>query len=159
LPLFCNARCLLRLQQGVMNGRRPAAALQELQQQECQQLHMPPAVPRTAVAAPDASGDDDSSSVSSMDGTPQPLLHTLQEVSGPASRAANGAAAAGTKNGAVSLRSTSAAGRGTDGDSSDESLDGSVATSVQPSVAVIADEVSPATQGNLPGRLAGNQLV
>lgn len=152
--------CLTLLQQGVMNGRRPAAALRELQQQERQQLGMHP---RTAVAVADAAEDDDSSSVSSMDGTPQPLLHTLQEVSGPAGAVANGEAAAGAANGAVSVRSTSGSGRASDGDGSDESLDGSRTTSVQPSVAPVADEVSQARRGtthstsqfdgNMPGEL------
>lgn len=146
---------LMLLQQGVMNGRRPAAALQELQQQDGQHLLMPPgaqltaAAPHTAVAVADAARDDDSSSTSSVDGTPRPLLHTLQDVSGPTGRVANGAAAVGAAYGTTSLRSISEAGRATttDGDSSDESLDGSRTTSVQPSVAAIADEVRQVQAG------------
>jgi hypothetical protein len=128
-----------------MNGRSPAAALRQLQQQGMS--HDPraapslqPAAPRTMIASADAA-QDDASSVSSADGTPQPLLHNLQEVHTPADKLQNGTSTGGA---AATVAGSAGAGRSAAGDAySDESMDGSCSAVVQPSVAAVADEVRP----------------
>jgi hypothetical protein len=118
-----------------MNGRNPAASLQRLQQQQQQQQQQQrtleslaaDSLPRTTVAFADKA--DDGSSYSGGDSNPLPLLQHLQEVELPATRLPNGSGAA-------------VAGSSSAGDTcSDDSVDGSRVTVVQPTVAAVADEV------------------